>query len=398
MNVCYFDCFCGAAGDMLLAALLDAGCPLDELRALVARLSLDGVELHAEKVKRHGLAATHVRVVVGADAPRKHRHLSHILKIIAAAELPTPVAASASAIFQRLGDAEAAVHATTVDRVHFHEVGADDAIVDIVGVAGALHLLGVERIVCSPIPTGSGTVHCEHGVMPVPAPATAKLLVGAPIAACDEPGELTTPTGAAILTTLAAGFGGLPAMHVTAAGCGAGSREGKTRANILRVILGESANDDNAGTADHDVVCVLEAQVDDLNPQTLAYACEQLLLAGALDVFIVPIVMKKGRAGHLVTVLCGPSDRTRLEAVLFRETSTFGVRRHEALRSKLRREQVTVATAFGPIRVKVGRTDAGPTHATPEYEDCAAAARRAGVALRVVQGAAMQAWMHSNDV
>ncbi|MGE0480616.1 MAG: nickel pincer cofactor biosynthesis protein LarC [Phycisphaerae bacterium] len=394
MRTCYFDCFSGAAGDMILAALVDAGCPIDDLRAVVARLNLAGVELHAERVKRHGIAATLVRVAIGTGAPRQHRHLSHILKIIAAAELPAPVAANASAVFRRLAEAEAAVHATTVEKVHFHEVGADDAIVDIVGAAAALHLLGVERVVCSPIPTGSGSVMCEHGLMPVPAPATAKLLVGAAIAACDEPGELTTPTGAAILTTLAAGFGGVPAMQLTATGCGAGTREGKTRANILRVLIGDSSA---AETPEHDVVCVLEAQVDDLSPQTLAYACEQVLHAGALDVFTVPIVMKKGRAGQLVTVLCAPGDRERIEAVLFRETSTFGVRRHEALRSKLRREHVAVATEFGPIRVKVGRLRGDLLQATPEYEDCAAAARRSGVALRHVQGAAMKAWMQSND-
>ncbi len=391
MRVAYFDCFSGIAGDMTLAALLDAGCPEAVLQQTVAALGLPGVSLRVESVKRHGIAARHVCVDVGPEAQKKHRHLHHIEKIIAEARLPEPVATRALAVFRRLAEAEAAVHATTIEKVHFHEVGAADAIVDIVGACAGLHALGVQRCFASAVPTGHGTVTCEHGVMPVPAPATARLLVGVPLAECEEPGELTTPTGAALVATLCESFGPPPAMRLIAAGIGAGTREGRTRANILRVLIGELT--DEAG-AEQDVVTVLEAQLDDCPAQTVAYAAERLIEAGALDAYVVPIIMKKGRAGQLMTVLARPEDAAALTAAIFSETTTLGVRRSEARRAKLARRHETVATAFGPVRVKVA-LDAGgrPSGAWPEYEDCAAAARSAGVSLRRVQEAAQFAWM-----
>lgn len=405
MRTAYFDCFSGAAGDMILAALLDAGCPVSVLHETLRALNLPGVTLTHEKVKRHGIAASYVRVQVGPEAPKKHRHLHHIEKIIADARLDAAVATRARAIFRRLAEAEAAVHDTTVEKVHFHEVGAADAIVDIVGAAAGLHALRIDDFAASEIPTGHGTVVCEHGLMPVPAPATARLLVGVPLAACDEAGELTTPTGAAILTTLCRRFGPPPALKITAVGYGAGTREGKTRANILRLIVGEPADAAAAAASaaahadgEHaDVVAVLEAQLDDATGQSLAFAAQSLLDAGALDVFLVPIIMKKGRPGQLINVLCRPADADGLTARLFAATSTFGVRRTIATRARLARRHETVATPYGDVRVKIGRDPAGRVvQAQPEYEDCAAAAARAGVALGRVQEAARSAWMQQH--
>ena len=283
MRIGYFDCFCGAAGDMILGALVDAGCPLPALQETVAALKLPGVSLSAEKVDQKGIAATRVTVAVGPEPRKKHRHLPEIVSIIDRAGLKPRVADGAKTIFGRLAEAEATVHNTAVEKVHFHEVGAADAIVDIVCACAGLALLEIERVICSPIPTGRGTVTCEHGVMPIPAPATTLLLKGVPLADCDEPGELTTPTGAAILTTLANRFGPLPPMCIEAAGYGAGTRTGRTRANFLRLIIGDADAQESRET---DAVCLLEAQVDDATGQVVAYACERLLEGGALDVFV----------------------------------------------------------------------------------------------------------------
>ena len=392
MRHAHFDCFSGAAGDMILGALIDAGCPLKTMQQTVAKLSLEGVRLTAVKVKRHGLAATQARVQVKPNAQNTQRHLPKILRIIDAAKLKPWVRDNARAIFQRLGEAEAAAHGTDVAKIHFHEVGAADAIVDIVGACAGLAALGVERITCSPIPTGSGTVTCAHGVLPVPAPATAHLLTGCPIAPSDEVGELTTPTGAAILTTLADGFGLLPEMTIAAVGYGAGTRKGQTLPNLLRLFVGETTSADDA---EYDTVVILEAHVDDAPGQSLGYACEQLLEAGALDAYITPIIMKKGRPGQLLTVLCRLPDAAALETLIFGETSTFGVRHHEARRTKLARRHVTVETRFGPIRVKLGKRGGKIVQAWPEYEDCAAAARKAGVPLQDVQQDALRAWTNA---
>lgn len=394
MRYAYFDCFSGAAGDMILGALLDAGCPLATLQEVVGRLGLPGVELSAERVRRRGFAATLAQVTVEPASQSAHRHLPEILRTIDGAGLDPRAAEHARAVFQRLAEAEAAAHGIAIEQVHFHEVGAADAIVDIVGVCTGLAALGIELVGCSPIPTGSGTVECAHGVLPVPAPATARLLQGYPLAACDEPGELTTPTGAALLTTLADEFGSLPAMTISAVGTGAGTREGQTRTNVLRVFIGEAAEPD---AAERDTVAVLQAQVDDATGQSLAFACERLLEAGALDAYIVPIIMKKGRPGQLLTVLCRPDDADRIETLVFAETSTFGVRRHEARRKKLTRRHATVETRYGPIRIKLGELAGKLAQAWPEYEECAAAARQAGVSLQEVQQEALRAWSRERD-
>lgn len=394
MRCAYFDCFAGAAGDMILGALVDAGWPLAALQDVVARLRLPGVQVSAARVQRGGLAATHVQVHLPAGARAPHRHLPDILALIADAGLPGAAARRAAAVFTRLAQAEAAVHGIAPEQVHFHEVGAADALVDIVGTCAAVAQLGLDTIACSPVPTGSGTVACEHGLLPVPAPATAELLRGVPLAECPEPAELTTPTGAALLTTLASAFGPLPAMRIDAIGYGAGTRENRTRPNLLRIFLGQPAT---PPATEQDLVSVLEAQVDDATGQAVAHACERLREAGALDVFVVPIIMKKGRPGQLLSALCRPPDRAALEAVLFRETPTFGVRHHECVRSVLAREQVDVNTRFGPVRVKVGRRGGQVLQAWPEYEDCAAAARRHGVALRDVQDEALRQWAQHAD-
>lgn len=390
MTIAYIDCFSGVAGDMLLAALLDAGVPLERFQQTLARLNLPEVTLTAEKVKKQGIAATHVRVHLDSSVPKKHRHLHHIERIIDAADLPAKVAEIAKRMFARLAEAEALVHATTIEKVHFHEVGAADAIVDIVCAAAGFVHLDVEQIVCSPIPTGSGTVTCDHGVMPIPAPATAQLLRNVPIAACEETGELATPTGVAIVTTLASGFGPPPAMTLEKIGVGAGTRDGKTRPNIVRILIGnETASAPQAGL-EHDEVMVLEAQLDDCTGQSLAFAAERLLEAGALDTYITPIIMKKGRPGQLLTVLCGSSDVSLMESLILQHTTTFGVRRSSAQRVKLLRTHESVSTRYGPIGVKIGRAGEKRVQAWPEYEDCAAAARSSGASLSEVQQEALR--------
>ena len=387
MRVAYFDCFSGASGDMILGALLDAGCPESSLREGLAALRLSDAEIEISKIRKQGFAAT--RFTVRTSAPPGHRHLHHIRQVIDAGGLAPAVRDRAMRIFTRLAEAEAAVHGSSVEKVHFHEVGAADAIMDIVGAALAVELLGIERVVCSPIPTGSGTVRCEHGTMPVPAPGTAELLRGVPLAACDEAGELTTPTGAAILTTLAAAYGALPAMRLERIGYGAGTRDGATRPNVLRVMLGEAALPESAET-DH--VIVLEANIDDATGQELGHAQERLLAAGALDVFTTAIGMKKLRTGVLLSVLAAPENADALEDVLFRETTTFGVRRSTCRRSKLAREVVTAQTRYGPIGLKIGRRRGVVLTVSPEYEDCVRAARQHGASLRDVLYAARAAW------
>ncbi len=390
MRIAYFDCFSGASGDMILGACLNAGLEIDRLREDLALLGVEGYQVEAQAIRKQGFGATQFEVKVDSGQPRPHRHLRHILEILSAARLPEGVRQQATAIFTRLAEAEARVHGTTVEKVHFHEVGAIDAIVDIVGACLALDRLGVQHVHVSPIPTGSGTVKCDHGLMPVPAPATAELLKGVPLAACDEPGELTTPTGAAILTTLAQGYGGVPAMTVRQIGIGAGRRDGATRPNILRLLIGDEVQ--VPGQEDADQVLVLEANLDDATGQVVAEVCQLLLDTGARDVFTTPIYMKKGRPGTLITVLAPPALRDAVEEILFTQTTTFGVRSHLAERRTLARTLETVTTPFGEVRVKVGRRGGQVVRATPEFEDCRAAARCAGRPVLEVIEAACQAW------
>jgi len=387
MNIAYFDCFSGAGGDMIVAALIDAGADADALRKGLSALKIGGYDLSIERVTKQGLAATRFDVQLDADSPQPHRHLRHVLEILKSSALSEGVRAKACRVFQRLAEAEAAVHGTTVEKVHFHEVGAVDAIVDVVGAVLALEILHVDRVVCSPIPTGSGTVTCDHGVLPIPAPATARLLHGVPLAACDEVGELTTPTAAAVLTTLSSAFGPIPQMTLTAVGYGAGTRDGRTRPNVLRIFIGEGLEEHG----DVDQIVMLETNLDDASPEVIGYCMERLLGEGALDVYSVPIQMKKQRPGVVLTVLCEVGKVSAMEGILFAETPTFGIRRRTVERTKLHRRFETVTTAFGDIRMKVGERE-GVVTASPEFEDCKAAALKHGVALREVIAATNAAW------
>lgn len=385
MRIAYFDCFSGAAGDMIVAALSDAGVPEAALRAAAGGLGVTGFGLRFERVKRKGLAAARFVVELEKGTPQPHRHLHHVEKILDAAALGAGVRDRAKSVFRRLAEAEARVHGTTIEKVHFHEVGAIDAIIDVALASYCLDYLKVDRVVCSPIPTGRGSIVCDHGVMPVPAPATAELLRGVPLSEVNVESELTTPTGAALLTTLASAFGPAPAMRLDAIGVGAGGRDLPNRANVMRVLIGEAD-----GVAADEVV-VLEANLDDASPQVLAYAAERLLEAGGLDVYSVPIQMKKGRSGVMLCVLCEPQRAAACEGTLFRETPTLGVRRTTMQRRVLPRRFETVRTRFGPIRMKVAEGPGG-TQASPEYEDCREAAIRTGTPLREVILAAVKAW------
>jgi hypothetical protein len=379
----YLDCASGAAGDMLLGALVDVGLPLDALRAELEKLPLRGYRLEAAPVQRAGLRATQVTVVAeGHD--HGHRGLGDILGLIESSALPESIRTRAAALFRRLAEAEAAVHGTTPDHVHFHEVGALDAIVDVVGGVIGLEWLGAGRIVASPLNLGTGTVRMEHGTFPVPAPATALLVKGVPVYAAGE-GELLTPTGALLVTGHAQAYGPLPACVPEAVGHGAGSRDTPGRPNVLRVVVGEEG-------APEERVLVLETEVDDMPPQLLGPLMDRLLEAGALDVYYTAVQMKKARPGVLVTALCAPSRREVLEEVLFAETTTLGVRRQEWERTVLERRSVAVATPYGEVSVKLGLRAGRVTNAQPEFEDCQRRAAEKGVPVKEVWAAALAAY------
>lgn len=373
MRVAHFDCFSGASGDMLLGALIDAGVDEGAIRLAIDSLALP-IKLTTERVKRAGIAATFARI----DAPHEHahRHLHHVEAIIDKGTLTDRQRELAKSFFRRLAEAEAAVHGIEIKKVHFHEVGALDSIADFVGVAVGLDLLGVERFTSRSVPPGSGTVKCDHGVMPVPAPATAMLLRGVPLASSEVVDELTTPTGAAVLTTVVCEWNDSPRMTVERIGCGAGSKDFPGHANVLRLLVGTAANPSTA-----DSVWLLETNLDDVTGEVVGYTCERLLATGALDVWTTAIQMKKQRPGVLLSVLAAESEITNLESILFRETGTLGVRRCRYERTKQPREETTVATKWGPVRVKAGK---------PEYDDCAKIAREREVPLReVIDGTKM---------
>ena len=379
MKVAHFDCFGGISGDMVLGAVIDAGVPADALRAMLASLNLP-ISLDVEAVKRCGFRAT--KATIKAADEESYRFLPDVQKIIAAGSLTPKQRELATTIFTKLAHAESTAHGMPLERVHFHEVGALDSIADILGAAVGLDLLGVERFTSSSVPTGSGTVKCAHGIMPIPTPGTLELLKGVPLSAFTAKGELTTPTGAAILTSVATEYTDTPAMTVERVGVGAGTKDFLTHPNILRLLVGE-ANPDRGGGGERDTVTVLETNLDDCSPELIGYAAERLFAAGALDVFTVPVQMKKGRPGVLLSVIVSPDSAAECERILFRETGTFGVRRHTATRSKLQREAVTVDTPFGPVQAKRGWRE-GVEVLTPEYEDCARVAREKGVPLRAV--------------
>lgn len=375
MRACYFDAFSGISGDMTVGALLDAGADAGALTDALRSMNT-GASFTIEKTKRRGITATKFRVEGGEQ--KAHRHLPQILRMIDAGNLPGRAREQAKAVFQRLAEAEAAVHGVALEKVHFHEVGAVDSICDIVGACTALALLGIEEVYCSPLNVGSGTVQTEHGMLPVPAPATATLLKDRPIYARGPEMELTTPTGAAFVTTLAKRFGSLPAMSLAASGHGAGDRDFPSQANVLRVLIGETK-----AVAESTSVTVIEANLDDATPQMLGYAMERLLEAGALDVAFSPLQMKKNRPGTLLMVMAKPDDQERLVQLLFAETTTLGVRLSQAERRVQARETVEVFTPHGRVRVKTG--DSGVF--TPEFEDVRAIARETGLPMRDVLAA-----------
>ncbi len=379
MKAAYFDCFSGISGDMVLGALVDAGVELARLEAELRRLPFSGWKISAEKVRRGAISATKVNVETVEG--HHHRSLTTILKMIDEAGFAPRIAERARAIFGRLGQAEAKVHDVPIDKVHFHEVGAVDAIIDITGAAAGFELLGIEEFSVSPLNVGGGRVETAHGTLPVPAPATAELLRGF---ACYSSGierELVTPTGAAIVSTLATSSGHLPLMTVEALGWGAGTANPPEQPNVLRLFVGERAGE--AGRWD-ETVAVIEANVDDMNPQIYGYFAERAFEAGALDVFSTPVQMKKSRPGQLVTVLAPPESAERLAAVVFEETTTLGVRISEARRRCLQREWETVETAYGPVRIKLGMDAGRVLNAAPEYEDCRRIAAERGVPLKQV--------------
>ena len=405
MRVAYFDAFSGVSGDMTVGALIDAGADAHKLIHGLEHLGL-GAKYKAEKTIRYGITATKFHVLIG-DLPADHQHthdhdqehdhdhtheqthdhnhrgLTQILELIDKAKIPAPVKASASRVFQVLGEAEAAVHGLPIDKVHFHEVGAVDSIADIVGACYGLHLLKVDEVYSSPINVGSGTVKAAHGVLPVPAPATALLLKDKPIYVDGPAFELTTPTGAAILAALAKGYGNMPALSITSLGYGAGTKDFPNRANVLRITIGEKLNSAEAQT-----VLLIEANIDDSSPQVLGYTMDQLFLAGALDVTLTPVLMKKNRPGHVLTVVAKQEDKDTLSNLILRETTTLGLRISSAERRTLPREFIEVTTPHGPVRIKV--TGNG---FAPEFDDCQALARSKNVPLKDVIGAANFAYL-----
>ncbi len=431
-GIAYFDCFSGISGDMVLGALVDAGAELEAIERELRKLNLPGWSIAGEKVRRQSIMATQVKVHVegghahdGSDPERVHDHhtaqgrgrsarmvapasrrrlsspkhshehephahqhrgLTEIVEMIDAAGLSPRAADRSKRIFQRLGEAEAKVHGVAIEKVHFHEVGAVDSIVDIVGAAIGFDLLGIDEFACSSMDLGGGHVHTEHGVLPVPAPATVELLRGAPTHSSGIQRELVTPTGAAIATTLAARFGEVPAMQLRGVGYGAGSAELEEKPNVLRLLLGERI-ETQAGTWDAPIT-VIETNVDDMSPQIYGYFAEKALAAGALDVFSTPAHMKKNRPGLLITILSEPAHVSPLVDLIFRETTSIGVRAHEARRKTLDRELVPVETRFGAVRMKVSRMNGSLLTATPEYDDCQTIAAERGVPLKEVIAAA----------
>ena len=389
MAIAYFDCFSGISGDMVLGALVDAGADLASIEQELRKLKLDGWTISAEKVQRGAIFATHVKVETQED--HHHRGLSIILKRIDDAALEPRAAERARKIFTRLAEAEAKVHQVPVEKVHFHEVGAVDSIVDIVGAAVGFELLGIDEFACSAMDVGAGQVKTAHGLLPVPAPATVELLRGVPAYSSGIQRELVTPTGAAIATALSACYAEMPAMTLRAVGYGAGSADNAEKPNVLRLLIGERAASSAGGPFEYTEgtpVTVIETNLDDMSPQIYGYFAEKALAAGALDVFSTPVQMKKNRPGLLVTLLCEPENAAALIDLVFRETTTIGVRAHEVRRRTLAREWVPVATPFGEVRMKISRMNGSVLNAAPEYEDCRRIAAERGIPLKQVMAAA----------
>jgi uncharacterized protein (TIGR00299 family) protein len=435
MRIAYIECFSGISGDMFVGALVDAGVSVTLLEDAVKALNL-GARLEVSKVMRSGIAATKVDVWVGekkegpaeghahshthehshgghihshedshqhehprtgVSAPHKHEHgrsLSEIRQIISGAKLSESVKQRAVAIFQALGEAEAKIHNSTLEKIHFHEVGAVDAIVDIVCAVVASEALKIDEWICSPVNVGGGTVQCAHGTLPVPVPAVIEMLNGVPVYSSGIQKELTTPTGAAILKTLVTRYGSVPAYKIDHAGYGAGTRELPGQANVLRVTVGDSATTTSVAP---EMISVLEANIDDLNPQVFGYVMDRLMDAGALDAFGTPVQMKKGRPGMLFTVLARTEDAQKLSKIIFAETTTLGIRMREERREVLMRRAVAVNTPWGEVRMKVANLNGTVTNYAPEYEDCRRIASEHGVPLKTVMQEVMRIYLDQQN-
>lgn len=419
----YLDCFSGASGDMILGALIDASVPFPEVAKVVDSLGLDGVSVAHRRVNRSGIGATKFRVIDGQHADthdhlhtsdhghthdhhhspdnalahshqlpneaNHHRGLSEITEVVERSALSPTGRARAVALFRRLAEVEADIHQMPVEDVHLHEVGAVDSIVDIVGAVFALEWIGADRIVASPLNVGSGTVVCAHGELPVPAPATTRLLGNAPIYAAGPSVELLTPTGALLITAYADAYGPMPSMRIAQTGYGAGDRDLEGRPNVVRAFVGDTAD----STEELERVVVLECEIDDMNPQIYGLLMDRLVEAGALDVFYTPIQMKKNRPGTLVTIIVSPEHREALMSVLFAESTTIGVRVTETSRECLDREMVVVESPLGAVRVKVARRNGVVVNAAPEFDDCARVATELDRSVKEVQAVAMKAWL-----
>jgi uncharacterized protein (TIGR00299 family) protein len=381
----YLSCFSGISGNLFVGALLDAGLSEEALREMVAALPVSGYELKFERVIKNGVAAMHFDVALDPNDKQPHRHLADIVKIIEAAELSESVKTRSIAVFTKLAEAEAKVHGTTVEKIHFHEVGGVDAIIDIVGTVFGLEQLGIEKVVAGNIRTGFGFVECAHGTMPVPAPATAELLSGIPYVHGNIEKELLTPTGAALLATLCEGFGDRPEGFVTeTTAYGAGGWDLEIP-NVLRAEVGQLS----CGTQ-NDSLLVLETNVDDCTPQVLAYTAERLFKAGALDVWQKPILMKKGRFAQKLSVLTSISLQNELETIIFKETTTIGIRNYSVNRTIADRREETVETPWGPVRIKISSVNGKVCTVTPEYDDCRKLAEANSIPLKKVITTATQ--------
>jgi uncharacterized protein (TIGR00299 family) protein len=405
MRTLYFDCFAGISGDMTIGALLDAGVRFEDLREQLGTVPLRDYKISAERVMRGSLAATKFNVAF-QEAEHHERHLSDIAEMVERSQLSAKTKARATQIFEKLAAAEAQVHGKTIEEVHFHEVGAVDSIIDIVGAAICSELLGIERFVCSPLRVGYGSIQAAHGTLPIPAPGTAEILRGTPIYAGDREGEFVTPTGAAIVASLCDSFSTMPPIEFDTIGYGAGTRNPKDFPNVLRVICGKAIDEqaDNkmtgqqlperyiSGNIEAQLIQVIETNIDDMNPQSYGFIMDKAFALGALDVFLTPVQMKKNRPGVLLTVLCKEGQFAALIDLLLTETTTLGVRYYQAHRRILEREIEMVQTEFGEVRIKIARQGERILHFQPEFDDCAQVAERTGVSLLDVQQAAIAAY------
>jgi uncharacterized protein (TIGR00299 family) protein len=394
MKQAYLDCSSGISGDMFLAALIDAGVPADRLFGELKKLSLGFYEFKRTRAVRGSLVGTRVDIRVPGEQP--HRHLSDIKALIENASLPVMAASRAFKIFNHLAEVEGKLHNAPLDKIHFHEVGAVDAVLDIVGACVGLELLEISELICSPLNVGSGRVNAAHGSLPVPAPATMELLKDIPVYSTGVEGELVTPTGAALVANLATGFGPLPAMKVAKIGYGAGAKDFPGHPNITRLFVGERTEIvvGEPGLSGDEIVSVIEANVD---PQLFGYVMEQALAAGALDVTCSPAQMKKNRPGLTISILCVPEQSDALSQLLFEQTTTIGVRIYEARRKVLDREQVMVETPYGAVRVKVARREGKMVNAAPEFDDCRRLATEKSVPLKQVIAAAEATYFQQGE-